>query len=149
MMTVPALAFGAERGQLDRANHDFLARARIGLGQDSAVEVADHAAARPGKGGIVGSTCPLVGRHDVGEILDDARPIEKSPPFQRWCGSPGVHASRDTVPDFGPGKCERSDGLGKEPVVTNCNAQAANLDVHFEIRSSVLIDLDYSGSLWE
>ena len=58
IMTAPVLAFGAQPRQLDRANHDFRARARIGLGQVSAVEVDDHAAARPGKGGQLAALAP-------------------------------------------------------------------------------------------
>ena len=47
MMAAAALALGPQCRQVDRADHDLLARAGIGLREDSAVEVDDHAAAGP------------------------------------------------------------------------------------------------------
>ena len=72
MMTTPALAFGPERGQINRAEHNLLARPRIGLGENPAVEVDDHAAAGPRKGRMIRGASTLVGRHDVSKILDRA-----------------------------------------------------------------------------
>ena len=51
-------ALVAQGADVDRADDDLLARAGIGLGQDAAVEVDDHAAARPGERRVVGAGSP-------------------------------------------------------------------------------------------
>jgi hypothetical protein len=47
MMSTTAHPLGAEGGQIDRAHHDLLAGAGVGLGEDPAVIIHDHAAAGP------------------------------------------------------------------------------------------------------
>ena len=126
-MAAAPLSLGPERGQIDRADDDLFARPRIGLGQDAAVEVDDHAAARPRERRIILGARPLVGGHDEREILGGPGAVEEGPPVERRRRAPRVHVGRDPNQDLGAGECEGTDRLGEEPVVADRRAQPADL----------------------
>ncbi len=58
MMAAAPLPLGTERRQVDRPDDDLLAGPGVGLGQDPAVEVDDHAAARPRERRIIRRLAP-------------------------------------------------------------------------------------------
>jgi hypothetical protein len=118
-MASPPLALGPERGQIDGSNHNLLAGAGVCLGENPPVMVHEHTAAGQGEWGIIGGARSLVGRHDESEVLHRSRPVEQRPPVERRSRSPGVHVGRDADEDFGSGKGQRADGLGKQRVIAN------------------------------
>jgi hypothetical protein len=78
---------------------------------------------------------------------------------RRWCGGlrsvkPAVNSGKGARGSVhGPNSLNatyiRQGRMSDTPRELAKDLRNGHLDVHFAIRSSVLIDLDYSGSLWE
>src|SRR5690348_3634575 len=69
VMPGPPLAIGTEGGEVDRANHDLFAGTGVGLSQNAAIVIDNHAPARPGEGRVMRQARGLVRGHDVGHVL--------------------------------------------------------------------------------
>ena len=76
--------------------------ARVSLGQDSTVEIDDHAPAWPRERRVILSTRPLIRGHHEGEILNGPRPVEERPPVKRRRRAPGIHVRRHADQDLRP-----------------------------------------------
>ena len=63
-------ALVAQRGDVHGRDDDALARPRTRFGQHAPVEVHDLTAARPRVGRVVFEARALIGRDDVGRVLD-------------------------------------------------------------------------------
>src|SRR5262249_4588664 len=94
MVAAAALALGPQRRQVDWAENDLLTGPRVGLGQNAAIVVHEHAAAGPGERRIMLRPRPLVGRHHVGQVFQRPAAVDYRPPIQRWRRAPRVHVSR-------------------------------------------------------
>src|SRR6202035_296316 len=66
LVAAPGSALVAEGGNVDGSDDDFLSGAGIGLGEDAALEVDHHAAARPGERRVVGEAPPPGGGRPPG-----------------------------------------------------------------------------------
>ncbi len=127
IMAAAALPLGPQRGQIDRADDDLFAGPGIGLGQDAAVEIDDHAAAGPRERGIIARRSLPDWPPRRRRSFRRPAPVEERPPVQRGRCAPRVHVGRDPDQDLRAGQRQGTDRLGKQPVVTDRRAQAADL----------------------
>ena len=128
------------------ADHDLLARAGVGLGQDAAVVVDDHAPARPGERRVVRQARPLVRGHDEGDVLQRPAAVDDRPPVHRRRRAPRVHVRRDADQHLRPLQRQLADRLGEEPVVADRAADRADLGLgHREHRLRVAGEVVRAG----
>ncbi len=72
---VPAssLTFAAQGRDINRADHDFLSWASIGLCQDVTVVIYNHAGAGPTEGRVVAELGPLITGHHIGHVFQNTK----------------------------------------------------------------------------
>ena len=80
MMAAPALPLGPQGGNVYGCDDNALPGAGLGLSENAAVEIDNHAATGPAEGRVIRKPGPLVGGNDIRHALQGATPIDHGPP---------------------------------------------------------------------
>ena len=126
MMAGAALADVPQGPDIDLGDDDFFSWSWIGLGENAAVEIDDHRAARPRKGRIVPQLGSLVGGEHIRRVFQGTTAIDRRPPIHRRRRTPRVHIGRDANENFGAVGRELAQRFGKEPIVADRRANTAD-----------------------